>query len=60
MSRSDLSVIEGEGREPFRGELILRAAADFVDERCQNLSWLDRAQTVIAAARVIVDAEHEF
>lgn len=57
-----LEVIEGgkSDRPRFYGEGILQAAADFVDERLPNLIDEQRITAVLGAARVIVDAEHEF
>lgn len=52
-----LRVIEGGAREPFKGELILRAAAEFVDEAFVRLSSDQRIDAIDRAARIIVDAE---
>ena len=59
---TDLRVIEGgkADRPPFKGEDILRAAADFVDERLPNLIDEHRIEAVLGAAKVIVDAEINF
>lgn len=59
MSRPDLTVIGGEGGDAFKGEAILRAAADFVDVYCPYLNVSTRAQMILDAAKVIVDAEIE-
>lgn len=57
---TELHVIEGEARPHFKGADILRAAADFVDERLPNLIDEHRVRAVLDAAKVIVDAELNF
>lgn len=57
---AELHAIDGGAQAPFKGELILRAAADFVEERLPNLIDEHRIEAVRGAAKVIVDAEINF
>ena len=59
---ADLTVLAGgrDDRPRFKGEDVLRAAADFVAECLPNLIDEHRIQAVLGAAKVIVDAEIEF